>query len=204
MRGSAAPTPFSPASIFADPTLRKQVEERARLLAHFDALTGPPNLVTDRKGCIVKVNPAFTRTTGYTAEEALGRTPKMLQSGQHDEAFYAAFWNALATQGQWQGDIWNRRKNGEVYPKWLNVSSVRDARGDIEHYIAIFSDITERKRQEAVITYQAYHDSLTGLPNRILFRDRLEQALAAAGRQLGGRHVPRPRPLQVRQRQPGP
>lgn len=143
-------------------------------------------MVTDRKGRILKVNSAFTRTTGYTAEEAVGNTPKILQSGQHDEAFYGKFWHALVTQGQWQGDIWNRRKNGEVYPEWLNVSSVRDARGKIEFYIAIFSDITERKRQEAIITYQAYHDSLTGLPNRVLFKDRLEQTLAVARRRGSG------------------
>ncbi|MFN7086735.1 MAG: putative bifunctional diguanylate cyclase/phosphodiesterase [Burkholderiales bacterium] len=139
-------------------------------------------LVTDRSSRILRVNPAFTRTTGYTAQEAIGQTPRILQSGQHDEAFYKAFWEALATKGQWQGDIWNRRKNGEIYPEWLNISSVRNERGEIEYYIAIFSDITERKRHEAIITYQAYHDALTGLPNRILFRDRLDQALAVARR----------------------
>ncbi|HET9652381.1 MAG TPA: EAL domain-containing protein, partial [Usitatibacter sp.] len=139
-------------------------------------------LVADRDARIVKVNPAFTRTTGYTAEEALGCNPRMLQSGQHDPDFYQAFWTALKTKGEWQGDIWNKRKNGEIYPEWLNISAVRDGNGEIEHYVAIFSDITERKQQEAIITYQAYHDALTGLPNRVLFRDRVDQALAIARR----------------------
>lgn len=139
-------------------------------------------MVADRDGRILKVNPAFTHTTGYTQEEAIGKTPRILQSGQHDEAFYKSFWEALTTRGQWQGDIWNKRKNGEVYPEWLNISSVRNGHGEIEYYIAIFSDITERKRQEATITYQAYHDGLTGLPNRLLFKDRLDQALAVARR----------------------
>ena len=139
-------------------------------------------LVTDARGTIIKVNPAFTRTTGYTAEEAIGNNPKMLQSGQHDGTFYAAFWGSIESTGQWQGDIWNKRKNGEVYPEWLNISSVRDEEGRVTNYVAVFSDITERKRQEALITYQAHHDALTGLPNRVLYRDRLQQALAIARR----------------------
>lgn len=146
-------------------------------------------MVTDRDTRILKVNPAFTKTTGYTAQEAIGKTPRMLQSGQHDEAFYQSFWEALNTHGVWQGDIWNKRKSGEAYPEWLNISSVKNERGEVERYIAVFSDITERKRQEAIITYQAYHDALTGLPNRILFKDRLEQALAVARRRNTGQWV---------------
>ena len=139
-------------------------------------------LVADAQHRIVKVNAAFTKTTGYEAHEVLGKNPRMLQSGQHDKAFYEKFWEALNTRGEWQGDIWNKRKNGEIYPEWLNISQVRDEKGELQHYVAIFSDITERKRQEALITYQAHHDALTGLPNRTLFRDRLSQALAAARR----------------------
>jgi diguanylate cyclase (GGDEF)-like protein/PAS domain S-box-containing protein len=139
-------------------------------------------LVAGRDGRIVKVNPAFTTTTGFTAEEAIGRNPSMLQSGRQDAAFYRRFWQALNTRGQWQGEIWNRRKNGELYPEWLNIIAVRDEQGLVEHYVAIFSDITERKRQEALITYQAHHDALTGLPNRTLFYDRVEQALSIAKR----------------------
>ena len=139
-------------------------------------------LVAGRDGLIIKVNPAFTSTTGYSAEEAIGRNPSMLQSGRQDAAFYRRFWHALNTRGQWQGEIWNRRKNGEVYPEWLNIIAVHDEMGLVEHYVAIFSDITERKRQEALITYQAHHDALTGLPNRTLFRDRVEQALSISRR----------------------
>jgi len=142
-------------------------------------------LVADREVRIVKVNPAFTRTTGYTAQEAIGRNPRMLQSGRHDAEFYNAFWESLRSRGEWQGEIWNKRKNGEVYPEWLNITAVRDTHGDIEHFVAIFSDITERKQQEEIITYQAYHDALTGLPNRVLFRDRLEHALSMARRHEG-------------------
>jgi diguanylate cyclase (GGDEF)-like protein/PAS domain S-box-containing protein len=142
-------------------------------------------LVADREVRIVKVNPAFTRTTGYTAQEAIGRNPRMLQSGRHDAEFYNAFWESLRSRGEWQGEIWNKRKNGEVYPEWLNITAVRDTHGDIEHFVAIFSDITERKQQEAIITYQAYHDALTGLPNRVLFRDRLEHAMSMARRHEG-------------------
>ena len=139
-------------------------------------------LVAGRDGRIIKVNPAFTSTTGYTAEEAIGRNPSMLRSGRQDAAFYRRFWHALNTRGQWQGEIWNRRKNGEIYPEWLNIIAVLDEQGLVEHYVAIFSDITERKRQEALITYQAHHDALTGLPNRTLFQDRVDQALAIARR----------------------
>ena len=139
-------------------------------------------LVTDRNGRILKVNPAFTRTTGYAPDEAIGKTPRLLQSGRHDLDFYVSFWHALKSAGAWEGEIWNRRKNGELYPERLNISSVRDEDGEIVYYIAIFSDITERKRREAIITHRAHHDSLTGLPNRALFTDRLEQALAAAHR----------------------
>lgn len=144
-------------------------------------------LVTDARGTIVRVNPAFTRTTGYAAEEAIGRNPRMLQSGQHDETFYRAFWGSLTTRGEWEGDIWNRRKSGEAYAEWLRISAVRDEHGAVCNYVAIFSDITERKRREAAMTHQARHDALTGLPNRALFGDRLEQALAAARRR--GSHL---------------
>jgi diguanylate cyclase (GGDEF)-like protein/PAS domain S-box-containing protein len=143
-------------------------------------------LVTDRDARIIKVNPAFTRTTGYPAEEAIGRTPRMLQSGIQDRAFYERFWRALLEKGEWQGDIWNRRRNGEVYPEWLNISCVRDETGEVQNYVAIFSDITERKRHEALITHQAQHDPLTGLPNRALFHDRLVQAIAVARRNSSG------------------
>lgn len=138
--------------------------------------------VTDARSRIQLVNKAFTDTTGYSAEEVLGKTPALLKSGEQGDEFYADFWKGLQERGEWRGEIWNRRKNGSVYAEWLNVSAVRNSRGEVEHYVAIFSDITERKEREQLMTFQAFHDALTGLPNRLLFRDRLEQALAHARR----------------------
>lgn len=138
--------------------------------------------VTDANSRIQLVNKAFTDTTGYTAEEVIGKTPGILKSGKQGEDFYQGFWSALQRDGEWRGEIWNRRKNGSVYPEWLNVSAVRDASGAVEHYVAIFSDITERKEREDAMTFRAFHDALTGLPNRLLFKDRLDQALAQAKR----------------------
>lgn len=138
--------------------------------------------VTDAQSRFQLVNKAFSDTTGYSADEVLGQMPNLLKSGRQEEGFYADFWKALQEQGEWRGEIWNKRKNGSIYPEWLNVSAVKNARDEIEHYVAIFSDITERKEREQLMTFQAFHDALTGLPNRILFRDRLEQALAQAKR----------------------
>jgi len=138
--------------------------------------------VTDAQANIRMVNRAFTDTTGYSAEEVIGRTPSLLKSGKQGTDFYAAFWAALKEKGEWRGEIWNKRKNGSIYPEWLNISAVSNRRGELEYYVAIFSDITERKAHEERITFQAFHDALTGLPNRILFRDRLDQALTQAKR----------------------
>lgn len=138
--------------------------------------------ITDEKSRIQMVNRAFTLATGYSEEEVIGQTPALLKSGKQGEDFYRSFWITLQEKGEWRGEIWNRRKDGSVYPEWLNVSAVKNHRGEVEHYIAIFSDITERKEREEMIAYQAFHDALTGLPNRILFRDRLDQALSLAKR----------------------
>jgi diguanylate cyclase (GGDEF)-like protein/PAS domain S-box-containing protein len=138
--------------------------------------------VTDASSRIVMVNKAFTDTTGYSAAEAIGQTPALLRSGRQGDEFYAEFWKTLQLTGEWRGEIWNRRKNGSIYAEWLNVSAVRNPRGQLENYVAIFSDITERKEREDLITHQAFHDALTGLPNRLLFHDRLDQALGQAKR----------------------
>ncbi len=138
--------------------------------------------VTDANGRIRMTNRAFTDTTGYSAEEVIGQTSALLKSGRQDAAFYQAFWQTLKEKDEWRGEIWNKRKNGTIYPEWLNVSAVRDKRGEVEHYVAIFSDITERKQREELIAHQAFHDALTGLPNRVLFLDRLEQALVQTKR----------------------
>ncbi len=139
-------------------------------------------LVTDADNRIVQVNPAFTRITGYSEAEALGQDPRMLASGRHDAAFYEEFWHSLAATGEWHGEIWNRRKNGEVFPEWLHVSVARDDSGHTQHHVAIFSDVSTMKRVEDRIQRLAHHDPLTGLPNRALLNDRLQQALASARR----------------------
>jgi len=156
------------------------IEQRLSRIVFENSLDGIT--VTDAQGRIQLTNRAFTDTTGYSAEEVIGRTSAILKSGRQDAAFYQTFWQSLRDKGEWRGEIWNKRKNGVIYPEWLNVSAVQGKRGQVEHYVAIFSDITERKQHEEMITFQAFHDALTGLPNRVLFLDRLEQALSQAKR----------------------
>ncbi|MDP2903035.1 MAG: EAL domain-containing protein, partial [Methylovulum sp.] len=139
-------------------------------------------LVADSDGTILSVNPAFTRITGYTAEEAIGKTPRLLRSNHHDVRFYQQLWVSLLSTGQWQGEIWNRRKDGEAYPEWLTISAIRGENGVVQQYVSVFNDITKYKQQEAHIHHQAYYDALTDLPNRLLFADRLKLAVAHAYR----------------------
>lgn len=137
-------------------------------------------MITDAQGHILRVNPAFQNITGYAAAECIGQRPSCLKSGVHDDTFYERLWAALKEAGQWRGEIWNRRKNGEVYPEWLAISAVRDDLGEVTHYIGVFTDITERKAQEEHIAHLAHHDALTDLPNRVLLHDRLNIALEDA------------------------
>lgn len=139
-------------------------------------------MITDANSVIVSVNPAFTRLTGYSAAEVVGRSPAILNSGRHDKAFYQTMWQRLRAQGHWQGEVWNRRKNGEVYPELLTIAAITDQDGTLSHYAALFSDITELKASEERIRHLAYYDALTGLPNRRLLEDRLRVALAHAHR----------------------
>lgn len=139
-------------------------------------------VITDYDGRIQAVNPSFTTLTGYSREEAIGQTPAMLSSGRHDKHFYAEMWQHLKSEGYWQGEIWNRRKNGEVYAEWLTITAIRNPEGQIRQFAAIFSDITDRKRKEEQIHNLAYYDELTGLANRRLLIDRLELALGNARR----------------------
>lgn len=139
-------------------------------------------MVTDARGIIQSINPAFTRITGYSAEESIGNTPALLRSGRHDAEFYSAMWQAVETKGYWAGEVWNRRKNGEIYPEWLSISAIRNDKGEITKLAAILSDITERKKSEEQIKNLAYYDMLTGLPNRRLFSDRLNMSIANAHR----------------------
>lgn len=139
-------------------------------------------MITDPNKTILLVNSAFTKVMGYTIDELLGETPKKLASGHHDRGFYAAMWNSINNFGHWHGEIWNRRKTGEIFPEWLAISAVNDMNGNTTHYIGIFSDISERKNAEEQIRHLSSHDVLTGLPNRMLLKDRLENAIAFAAR----------------------
>lgn len=162
---------------------RRQLEEQQRLSARIIASIADGVMVTDARRRLVFVNAAFSRVTGYSASEALGMTPAMLRSGRQDAAFYAEMWRQIDEAGHWQGEIWNRRKNGEIYPELLSVSAVRGASGEIENYVGVFNDISASKRYEERLRHLAHHDALTGLPNRVLFLDRFREALARARRQ---------------------
>ena len=161
----------------------RQAQSQLRLAAQVFDGSGEAILITDADKRILAVNTAFTRITGYDKEEILGRAPEYLSSGYHDAGFYQQMWHELHETGHWQGEIWNRRKNGETYPEWLGISAVRDDGGALTHYVGIFADISERKAIEAKLEYLAHHDPLTSLPNRLLVRDRLEQALGFAARE---------------------
>jgi len=169
-------------ALVQDITERKLAQEKFQLAAKIFETSMEGIVVTDKDTNIVSANPAFTKLTGYTTDEVVGKTPRLLNSGRQDRAFYQDMWNVLGTTGQWQGEMWNRRKNGEIYPEWLSISSVKNDRGETTHYAAIFTDMTEHKRAEERIRYLANHDGLTGLPNRTLLHDRIRQALAQASR----------------------
>ena len=139
-------------------------------------------MITNSSNQIIATNPAFRKITGYTASEIIGQNPKILKSGRHDSLFYAKMWNALIKDGAWQGEIWNRRKNGEIYPEWLCITTIRDSSGKIIKFISLFSDITERKSTEQRIEKLAHYDEITGLPNRTLIKERLDQIIEQAAR----------------------
>jgi len=142
-------------------------------------------VVTDAAGSIETVNAAFSRITGYSREEVLGHNPRILKSHHHDATFYRHMWQALRSVGKWEGEIWNRRKGGEAYPEWLAIHALRNTEGEITHYVSVFSDLSQIKAQEAQIEHQAYHDRLTGLPNRALFLNLLAVEIDHARQSLG-------------------
>ena len=170
-----------------DLTERKQSDEKLKLAASVFTHAREGIMITSASGTVIDVNEAFTRITGYSREDVLGRNPSLLSSGRQDKAFYAELWCTLIEQGQWRGEIWNRRKSGEVYAEMQTISAVRDARGVTQHYVALFSDITDLKAHESELERIAHFDALTNLPNRSLLADRLSQATAQAlrrGQQL--------------------
>ena len=139
-------------------------------------------MITDAKGDIVDVNATFTEITGYTLDDVVGRNPSILSSGRHDAAFYGALWSQLKAQDYWRGEIWDRRKDGALYPEMLTISAVRDGDHQVTHYVALFSDISQRKAMEERVWQLAFYDPLTHLPNRRLLSDRLAQALSQSER----------------------
>ena len=169
--------------VYADISERKQAEEKLRLSATVLEHIADGVMVIGTDGRIVAINPAFTQITGYTESEAIGQDSSLTKSSRHDEAFYKALWEELHQVGFWRGEIWNLRKNGELYLEWLTVSAVRDNSGLTTHYVGVFSDITKVKESQEQLDHMAHHDPLTSLPNRLLFHDRLHHALQRAGRE---------------------
>jgi diguanylate cyclase (GGDEF)-like protein/PAS domain S-box-containing protein len=160
---------------------QKRAEELLRLAAAtFE--THDAILITDADANIIRVNRSFSDVTGYSAEEVIGKNPRIMSSGRQDKAFYQAMWQQIIESGSWTGEIWDRRKSGEIYPKWVTISAVKNERGETTQYVAIFSDITARKREEELIRSMAFYDALTQLPNRRLFLERFQTALTASER----------------------
>ncbi len=166
----------------SDITDAKRSEKRLRQSATVFENTNEGVVITDKEGIIIDINRAFEEITGYQRDETLGRPVSMLKSGRHDKTFYQQMWIKINHEGSWLGEIWNRRKNGEIYPQWLNITRVANADGDIENFIAVFSDISELKESEEKVDFLFYHDHLTELPNRVLLKARLEHTLSVGRR----------------------
>jgi diguanylate cyclase (GGDEF)-like protein/PAS domain S-box-containing protein len=164
-----------------DITERKLAEEQIRIAASaFESQQGM--MVTDKESRILQVNRAFLEMSGFSADEVIGQTPRLFRSGRHDTAFYKEMWETIKRDGYWHGEIWDKRKNGEIYPKWLSITAVANTDGIITHYVGVHTDITERKNAEQKIESLAFFDKLTGLPNRTLLLDRLGQLIAVSKR----------------------
>jgi diguanylate cyclase (GGDEF)-like protein/PAS domain S-box-containing protein len=171
------------ASLRAEIAERKRADERLRQAAAVFESACEGIIVTGADQRIQMVNPAFSELTGYTEAEVLGQTPELLRSGRHDRNFYTELWGSVNATGHWQGEIWNRRKNGEVYPELLSISAVKDQSGQITHYVGVFADISQLKATESQLEFLAHHDPLTRLPNRLLLLSRLEHGIEVARRE---------------------
>jgi diguanylate cyclase (GGDEF)-like protein/PAS domain S-box-containing protein len=172
---------------FVDITAIREADRKLERAAKVFASTTEGVTITDADANIIDVNEAFTEVTGYAREEVIGENPGILKSGRHDEAFYRAMWQSLLDNGSWRGEIWNRRKDGTIYPEFLSISAIRDTQGRNDGYVAVFADITQAKDSEQQLEFLAHHDALTKLPNRLLLNARLELALQRAlrhGRKL--------------------
>lgn len=163
--------------VIRDITVRKQAEERLIFAQKVFDNSIEGIVVTDAAGIILQVNAAFSTITGYGAAEAIGQNTRILKSDKHLPSFYEEMWRKITTEGYWAGETWNRRKNGEAYPEWLTISAVKNDKGRITNFVSIFHDLSQHVQQQEVIQYQTQHDALTGLPNRVLINDRLENAL---------------------------
>ncbi|OOZ75253.1 hypothetical protein BOW49_00505 [Solemya velum gill symbiont] len=160
---------------------RKLAEEQMRIaVSAFESQQGM--MITDEQKRILQVNHAFIKMSGYSEAEILGRTPRMFKSGRHDGVFYKEMWETISQNGYWHGEIWDKRKNGDIFPKWLSITAVANSDGKVTHYVGVHTDITERKNAEQKIESLAFFDQLTGLPNRTLLLDRLKQLIAVSMR----------------------
>ncbi len=170
-------------TLFRDISERKRAEERLQLAASVFTSAHEGIMITDPEGHLLMVNEAFTRITGYSQDEVAGHNPNLLSSGRHDRAFYRLLWEQLRTEGYWRGELWNRRKNGELYLQLSTISAVRDEAGNLLHFVGLFADITEMKEHQEKLDFLAHYDALTELPNRVLLLDRLNQAMKLADRE---------------------
>ncbi len=171
---------------YTDITERKAAESRLKLAASVFSHAHEGIMITDASARILEVNTTFTRITGYTREEVIGHTPRILSSGRHGEEFYQSMRHELTTRGSWQGEVWNRHKNGSLYVEKLSITTVCDSDDGSLHYVALFSDITELKEHQQQLEHMAHYDALTGIPNRVLLGDRLKQAIAQTRRHQRG------------------
>jgi diguanylate cyclase (GGDEF)-like protein/PAS domain S-box-containing protein len=161
---------------------KKQAEVRLKRAASVFTHADEGIIITDATATIIEVNDTFSRITGYPAEEVLGKNPNFLKSGRHTEDFYREMWATISTEGHWRGEIWNRRKDGEIYPEMLTISAVKDSAGIVQHYVSLSTDITPMKAYQGQLERIAHYDALTNLPNRVLLADRLSQAMVQCQR----------------------